>query len=291
MKIVKKLMITAFALYFGLAVPLGAMASGNTSSVEKAGNSVVKVNYYYADPDYGDMILMSNTGFAVNENTVVTTCAAVNLNQDLIDMTSELLGITKEQLVENTQIRVSAKAGGSCMAEIRFDDQKTDLAVLELEGKLDGCSGIPVRSSSELTASEECSVLWFSPIVTYSQDGPNEDCFTAHGKVKEVVTKGGIELVRYKADNAVFEQPSSGPLVDAGGNVIGFTTGAASSNGNDDCYAVSSDTLIRHLKNCNVHFSSPETSKQEDEKPSQRKSDPPTLIKPSPFKKNTTGWE
>ena len=260
-KVLRRYLSVILALCLMMTMSIAAFASEGSvnASVRDDRTGIVQVLVVYTDDDGERYTVQTGSGFMINELNVVTCNHVTELSNDLLDEAADYFEVDRAKLRKNLSIRISVMRDVSIGAKITTQSREMDFAVLKLDDKLAGCKSLPIRSSGDLTQTEDCYALGFPTVLAFSEDGmkyTSEDVTITYGKVNKVSTIKGVEYVVNSA--SVASGNSGGPLVDAGGNVIGIIQGVQSDGMSDNySYAIASDALIETLDKLAVAYSKP----------------------------------
>ena len=282
-KVLRRYLSVILALCLVMAMSITAFASEGSvnAAVRDDRTGIVQVLVVYTNDNGERFTVQTGSGFMINELNVVTCNHVTELDEDLLEEAAEYYGVDTAKLRKSLSIRISVMRDVSIGAKITTQSREMDFAVLKLDDKLAGCKSLPLRSSDDLTQTEDCYALGFPTVLAFSQDGmkyTSEDVTITYGKVNKVSTIKGVEYVVNSA--SVASGNSGGPLVDAGGNVIGIIQGIQSDGMSDNySYAIASDALIETLDKLAVTYSKdgePEPTSEEPaaEAPAEPKEEP-----------------
>ena len=157
-----------------------------------------------------------------------------------------------------------------------------DIAILQLDNRLSGCGGLPVRSSSDLEGNEECFSICYPVVMGYDTD-PDALIISPIG-IDSLYTADDNDYILFNA--GVHQIAGGGPLVDASGNLIGIIYGFDTEN-SSDC-AIASETLMSGLNGMGVNYTragdnsgADASSGEEETGGAQRSDDQPLPAVPS----------
>lgn len=220
------------------ARPLTSFAAEDQVAAAKKG--VVEINIVCRDENGDDYVLLTGSGFLIDDHYAVTLAHFLEPDDDVLEIYAEIFEVDVDTLLDRIHIKVWANEN-SIEASVVTSDYDTDLAVLRLDSSISGCKALPILSSSTLTSSDDCYSLGYSSTVTQYSD-PSE-VITHHGVFKRIETLDGVEYVVSSMD--LSSGNAGGPLVDENGSVIGVLAGQMADNSdNMECYAISSDSLM-----------------------------------------------
>ena len=269
-------MILALCLVMVMSLSAFAAEGSVNSAVRDDRTGIVQVNVVFTDEDGERFVVQTGTGFMINELNVVTCNHVTELDSDTMEAAVEYFGVEESKVRKGLSIRISVMRDVSIGAKITTQSREMDFAVLKLDDKLAGCKSLPLRPSTDLNQTEDCFALGFPTITTFSQDGikyTSEDVTITYGKVNKVSTIRGVEYVVNSA--SVSSGNSGGPLVDAGGNVVGIIQGKQSDGMSDSySYAIASDALIETLDKLAVTYTkagetAPAATEEKKEEPAE----------------------
>ena len=269
-------MILALCLVMAMSLSAFAAEGSVNSAVRDDRTGIVQVNVVFTDEDGERFVVQTGTGFMINELNVVTCNHVTELDSDTMEAAVEYFGVEESKVRKGLSIRISVMRDVSIGAKITTQSREMDFAVLKLDDKLAGCKSLPLRPSTDLNQTEDCFALGFPTITTFSQDGikyTSEDVTITYGKVNKVSTIRGVEYVVNSA--SVSSGNSGGPLVDAGGNVVGIIQGKQSDGMSDSySYAIASDALIETLDKLAVTYTkagetAPAATEEKKEEPAE----------------------
>ena len=248
--------ILALCLVMAMSITAFATEGSVNAAVRDDRTGIVQVLVVYTNDNGERFTVQTGSGFMINELNVVTCNHVTELSEDLLEEAAEYYGVDTAKLRKSLSIRISVMRDVSIGAKITTQSREMDFAVLKLDDKLAGCKSLPLRSSDDLTQTEDCYALGFPTVLAFSQDGikyTSEDVTITYGKVNKVSTIKGVEYVVNSA--SVASGNSGGPLVDAAGNVIGIIQGIQSDGMSDNySYAIASDALIETLDKLAVTY-------------------------------------
>lgn len=220
------------------ARPLTSFAAEDQVKAAKKG--VVEINIVCRDENGDDYVLLTGSGFLIDDHYAVTLAHFLEPDDDVLEIYAEIFEVDVDTLLDRIHIKVRANEN-SIEASVVTSDYDTDLAVLQLDGSLSECKALPILSSSTLSSSDDCYSLGYSSSVTEYSD-PSE-VITHHGTFKRIETLDGVEYV--VSSTNLSSGNAGGPLVDENGSVIGVLAGQMADNSdNMECYAISSDSLM-----------------------------------------------
>ena len=257
-KVFQRYLSIILAICLMMAMSIAAFASEGTvnAAVRDDRTGIVQVMVVYTDDEGEKYTVQTGSGFMINELNVVTCNHVTQLTDEDLEKAADYYGVEKAKLRKNLSIRISVMRDVSIGAKITTESREMDFAVLKLDEKLAGCKSLPIRSSDDLTQTEDCYALGFPTVTLFSQDGmkfTSEDVTITYGKVNKVSTIRGVEYVVNSA--SVASGNSGGPLVDANGSVIGIIQGVLSDGMSDNySYAIASDALIETLDKLAVTY-------------------------------------
>lgn len=260
-KVLRRYLSVILALCLMMTMSIAAFASEGSvnASVRDDRTGIVQVLVVYTDDDGERYTVQTGSGFMINELNVVTCNHVTELDNDMLDEAADYFEVDRAKLRKNLSIRISVMRDVSIGAKITTQSREMDFAVLKLDDKLAGCKSLPIRSSDDLTQTEDCYALGFPTVMAFSEDGmkySSEDVTITYGKVNKVSTIKGVEYVVNSA--SIASGNSGGPLVDAGGNVIGIIQGVQRDGMSDNySYAIASDALIETLDKLAVAYTKP----------------------------------
>lgn len=257
--------VLAVCLVLALSVS-GLAANTANAAVTNDTNGVLQVNVVYTDDNGTNWLVQRGSGFLINDTTLVTCNHVVAVNQSTIDEAAISFGKPASEVRQRLSIMISVLRDVTVKATIHTESAELDYAILDLSSPIYNRQTLPIRSSSEVQATENCYALGFPGEVKYYQDVnsyDSEDVTITSGKVNKLNTIAGVNYVQSSA--TMTDGNSGGPLVDEDGNVIGicaFRTGDGYDN--NYFYAIASDQLISVLDALGVEWvsnvSTPTTS-------------------------------
>ena len=235
---IRQFFMFLLAIVMITARPLTSFAAEDQVKAAKKG--VVEINIVCRDENGDDYVLLTGSGFLIDDHYAVTLAHFLEPDDDVLEIYAEIFEVDVDTLLDRIHIKVRANEN-SIEASVYTSDYDTDLAVLRLDSSISGCKALPILSSSTLTSSDDCYSLGYSSSVTEYSD-PSE-VITHHGTFKRIETLDGVEFVVSSTD--LSSGNAGGPLVDENGSVIGVLAGQMADNSdNMECYAISSDSLM-----------------------------------------------
>ena len=235
---IRQFFMFLLAIVMITARPLTSFAAEDQVKAAKKG--VVEINIVCRDENGDDYVLLTGSGFLIDDHYAVTLAHFLEPDDDVLEIYAEIFEVDVDTLLDRIHIKVWANEN-SIEASVVTSDYDTDLAVLRLDSSISGCKALPILSSSTLTSSDDCYSLGYSSSVTEYSD-PSE-VITHHGTFKRIETLDGVEFVVSSTD--LSSGNAGGPLVDENGSVIGVLAGQMADNSdNMECYAISSDSLM-----------------------------------------------
>lgn len=235
---IRQFFMFLLAIVMITARPLTSFAAEDQVKAAKKG--VVEINIVCRDENGDDYVLLTGSGFLIDDHYAVTLAHFLEPDDDVLEIYAEIFEVDVDTLLDRIHIKVWANEN-SIEASVVTSDYDTDLAVLQLDGSLSECKALPILSSSTLSSSDDCYSLGYSSSVTEYSD-PSE-VITHHGTFKRIETLDGVEFVVSSTD--LSSGNAGGPLVDENGSVIGVLAGQMADNSdNMECYAISSDSLM-----------------------------------------------
>ena len=235
---IRQFFMFLLAIVMITARPLTSLAAEDQVKAAKKG--VVEINIVCRDENGDDYVLLTGSGFLIDDHYAVTLAHFLEPDDDVLEIYAEIFEVDVDTLLDRIHIKVRANEN-SIEASVVTSDYDTDLAVLQLDGSLSECKALPILSSSTLSSSDDCYSLGYSSSVTEYSD-PSE-VITHHGTFKRIETLDGVEFVVSSTD--LSSGNAGGPLVDENGSVIGVLAGQMADNSdNMECYAISSDSLM-----------------------------------------------
>ena len=245
MKLIRSCLTIALTCSLALGMPAQVFASQKAvpAAVERAGNSVVKIEVL-CNTDLGDnMVYSSCSGFLINDLQVVAINQMVPTDGKVRD-TMQHMGF----VVTECFIQVTSSSGERVRASFTESDGARDIAILQLDNSFSGCGSLPVRSSSDVDGNEDCFALFYPAAMSYDTD-PGAVIISPAG-IDSLYSADDNDYILFNAGNA--NVAGGGPLVDASGNLIGIIYGYDTEN-NSDC-AIASESLMSGLDGMGVSY-------------------------------------
>ncbi len=252
--------LAAVSIIIGM-LPTAVFAAGANAAVQNDTTGVLQIMVNLTDTEGREHAIQAGTGFLINDNTMVTCDHVIEFDAEVYQWAADNLALSEKQVNQNRVIRISVVRDVTIKASVQKTSAEVDLAVLTLEQPINGRTILPIRSSKDVSATEECYALGFPGIVS-SYDNINtytsEDVTITAGNVNKVnsVNINGA-AVDYVINSAKIDGGNSGgPLVDADGSVIGVCKATLSADGFDEdyYYAVSTDHLTDILDPLGISY-------------------------------------
>ena len=253
-------LVLALCLVFALASVTFAANANQAVLNDKSG--VLRVNLVYTDAAGREYLVKAGSGFLVNETYLVTCYHVVTLTEEEAQAVIDHFGISDVELNQRLGVTISVLRDLTIKATVRHQTAELDYAILELSAPIYNRTTLPIRSSKDVDATEDCFALGFPGIQEYLQDVNTytiEDVAVSAGKINKLVTVAGVDVFQSTAPTSAGN--SGGPLVDSDGNVIGIndfvlTSGDTQVDANN-FFAVASDQLITALDSLGIEYIKP----------------------------------
>ena len=250
-------LVLALCLVFALASVSFAANANQAVLNDKSG--VLRVNLVYTDAAGREYLVKAGSGFLVNETHLVTCYHVVTLTEEEAQAVIDHFGISDVELNQRLGVTISVLRDLTIKATVRHQTAELDYAILELSAPIYNRTTLPIRSSKDVDATEDCFALGFPGIQEYLQDVNTytiEDVAVSAGKINKLVTVAGVDVFQSTAPTSAGN--SGGPLVDSDGNVIGIndfvlTSGDTQVDANN-FFAVASDQLITALDSLGIEY-------------------------------------
>lgn len=270
-KVIQRVFALLVTLCMMCAVPMAALAADVNSAVNDAKNGVVQILITYTDDNQVDHNLTSGTGFLINNSTVITCDHVVSLSENYVNFFANVFGKSVSDFKGRLNIKISVLRDVTIKATVKNQSSEMDYAILNLESQLYDRTYLPIRSSSEVQATETVYALGFPGEVADVQDVniyTPEDVNVTSGKVGKndrftfaarewdfEQNAYGIGRVYQDVDcishNALLQAGiSGGPLLDSDGYVIGINAAGDETNN----FSVSIDQLTKTLDALGIEY-------------------------------------
>ena len=228
---------------FLLCFIISLTACSGSTSVNDAKNGVVCIAVY----DANDKILSWGTGFAIEGDSNGVTYIATNSH------------VVENSFADGNTLQVFYAADGenSIMAHILMQDKDKDLAIILLSAPIKDLTPLTLVQSNQVATAENVYALGFpgDTFDTATIKGFNRtDITIVNGIISNKVIQNNEKT--YQISAPISPGFSGGPLVNAGGDVIGINTRVLSSN-NTIGYTITSDELITLLNENSIGYLTP----------------------------------
>lgn len=261
-KTLRNVLSLALALCLVFALASVSFAANANQAVLNDKSGVLRVNLVYTDAAGREWLVKAGSGFLVNETYLVTCNHVVTLSDEEAQVVIDHFGISDVELNQRMGVTISVLRDLTIKATVRHQTSELDYAILELSAPIYNRTTLPIRSSADVSATEDCYALGFPGIQEYLQDVNTytiEDVAVSAGKINKLVTVAGVDVFQSTAPTSGGN--SGGPLVDADGNVIGINDFYLSSGDTqvdaNNFFAVASDQLITALDSLGIEYITP----------------------------------
>lgn len=255
-----------FSLLFGVLLlvllPLNVLADSNpVPNAKKAVACIVSGIYYKNGVPYTyDGYYGMGTGFGVGNSGDDAQVFVTNNH-----VVSDNSGKPYEEvyvLIDNADLSDESTV---VPCKVLYADADIDLAIIQAKAPISGVRTLPLRPAKEIPTGDTVYALGFPGIADVAADANHytvEDITVTNGIISRHLQSRGVDCMAHTA--AINHGNSGGPLIDAGGNVVGINTFGFTDKETADMrgYAIYIDYAMEALDELNLPYTT-EAGKKE----------------------------